>query len=598
MSGLGNIVGLNNFVPSMALATAGGGLGLGDGVASAASDDPIDMTSPMAFAADGDAFEAGDPGTVAVVNRPANNTSLASLFAPCAHHAMVRNDSAIEINVSRLQEPQKPKRKGKDRLWHFYPGKAVGEYVYRNDEIGPVDWLVPVDMNGTGLALTTMWVVGAAGMVAIAAFATSGIELIFYEAGAWLFNKTCGNAVAHGREWMKIARHTLTQGTFGQENSSIKDVLAQPIAKQAIGSEISQTEYRSALFANVREWNKLNPVEQAAFLRADRRSGFDYRKEPIVLQSRGTPVSVGFNLQRLLERFHGLGGVGAQQEMEGASQELSKWHRDYRAKLENGGEDTTKFRTDKSHIPAMAIGAKLAAIPAARRALRGVPRKQYEGMVKAVIKEWKTLNPVQRGTLHIADRLMGIATEEHGIDISPSWWTISTGFALMRMIGRLGLADVVAEGASKGPGVWYQRYSAYLAEASTHPLDLSVKKGMDSKSVISAHLLQIPEVRSALLNLSMKEYRAVIDRITSEWRKTNEVSQIDHLETDKKNGLLSDIQGAGLISPGFIARRFCERYLGMGEKAVRERFKLDAKVREKLEAWYRSYLDALDGVSV
>ncbi len=533
----------------------------------------------------GDAFEGESQSVMTAVKERPDTASLKFLCAPREHHAMVVKKQGQPVSLPdpmavRVNDFPESKKERRNYIAFDGKGHIIG-----------------------GANFAVLWCLAGSMMLSVEVDGDDAFR------NAWPYVMLGGNVAAHmlfalvnsllthQRNWVQLLGKTVTRSrhTALHEQHAMNDVSSHPIMEQVLGSDISQKEYLSALSVNLHEWNTLNPVEQGTYLRADRRSGLDVQEEPIVLQSHGTPVSVGFHLRRLLERFHGLGDVGAQQELKEASSELKKWHEDYRVGLEARGNDDTDFRTNDTQIPEMAIGVKLADIPTAQRALRGVSRKQYERMIKGIIKQWETLNPIQRGTLHIADRLMGIAMEEHSIDLSPNWWTISPSFVVKEMVERLGMKDVFTDGAPSDSALWYRRYSECWARAATHPIDVTVKKGVDSLSAISVHLLQIPEIRRALLNVSMKEYRTVVSTIVGDWSGMNVIARKSHLNADRKSGFLSDIDQMNVVSPGFIAQRFCERYLGIGENAVRKQFKLDAKVRKDLESWYTSYLSKLNG---
>ncbi len=393
-------------------------------------------------------------------------------------------------------------------------------------------------------------------------------------------------AVDYGAQWKHSVDECLHEVTARLDQDDV--------ARIALGDDaISDRDYRRALGQIARDWMALNPVDQAAYLRADRLSARGQAQGAIIVNRQKTPISTGFALLYLLERFHGMGEMGAQQEMHHSSPMLEQWNKDYRSQLVKGtgGETKLIFKTEDSAVPEVHMAVKLAAIPAARRALRGVPRKQYERMVKDAMAEWKVLNPVRRGMAHIADRLMENVGSDVAIDLSANWWAIAPGFVLKGMIERLGMTDVFTDGTSHDPAAWYARYRKERVRASSMPLSIKGTLTGDAKQAVSVELMKIPQVRRAVAAISGKAYDRALQTLAQEWKRHNPIAKARYVALDRSQGL----HARDDVSPGFIAQRFCERYLGMGEKAARERFKLDAKVRDELEIWYTSYLNALNG---
>ncbi len=618
MSGLGNIVGLNNFVPSMALATAGGGVDFGEEVVSGASDGlGVDMQSSMAFAAEGDAFENGEqPDTLTVAERPAGS-SRESLFAPSESHEMVAKKQGQKVSLpdsSRDADESAPSAlqidiavpqilPSKKRLWHFYPLEGAGHRVYLKDKKGAYLY----DDNGwvkhrttdTGYWLLTMWWAGLGGMIAapiisVAVFNTGLAGTVAVESGMWLFNKFCGNAVVHGGEWMRVLfpRSFISKQMKGATQALLKEELMGSV----VGDDVGQRTYHDLQKQYIREWSEKNPVEQAVFLRADRIKANEKSDTPILLCQSRSPVSVGFLMCRFIEQMYGMGGIAQDVISRKPSSTIDDWHAQYKNMLDNESQRQVKFSTEDTHVPEMVIGAKLAAIPAARRALMGVSKKQYRRMLGRIIGEWARFNPISCGVFHAVDHQMNVVPETDPVMVSSHWLGMSPGFVLMRLIERLGIEDVVTTGDANDPAVWHAAYTKMgMAKLQKRALTISVNKDADGNDAIALGLMREPRIRAALMHFSKAEYRGMIKKIVGEWNGVNLFSRRRHVKTDIGQGLLPPDSDGNAISPGFIARRFCERYLGMGEKGTREQFKFDAEVRNKLEAWYRSYMRALEG---
>ncbi len=524
------------------------------------------------FAMDG-SISAGDRGTdQSHVSEPqADVFEMEASLAPVVERSMTHADASAsdemglslpQVRVGNLTQPQKV---WKPPRWTWNPLRLQGSVESTN-----------------GIAMLGGTLTVASCFIAEEMFPGHGLYALL---GGMFCTLGIVKAVDHGAQ----RKHSVDECLHEVTARLGKDA----VARLALGNDaISDRDYRRALGQIARDWMALNPVDQAAYLRADRLSARCQLEGPIVVNKQKTPISTGFALLYLLERFHGMGEMGAQQEMHHSSPMLEQWNKDYRATLKNGTGGKTKliFKTEDSDVPEVHMAVKLAAIPAARRALLGVSRKQYERMVKDAMAEWKVLNPVRRGMAHIADRLMENVGSDVAIDLSANWWAIAPGFVLKGMIERLGMTDVFTDGTEHDPAVWYQRY---LNAESARPLKVSIAKTMDVQQTVAGLLLGIPQVRQALKTLSGTTYDKALRELVREWNGQHSRAKARYLSHDRLQGFIDN--KTGTISPGFIVHRFCERYIGIGENAVRKQFKLDAKVRDELETWYRSYINALNG---
>ncbi len=531
----------------------------------------------------GDAFVAKPkPVAVAVKERP-NTASLETFFASREHHAMVVStgdslapaEDPVTLSVTKAVKAPKPSKE--KPLWTWNPVTILTKGGF-------------VSSVASKAFLVGLWIEGCSTLNVIVQDDSRRVEesLEGMAVGALLLGTTyCfANAWEHCPDWMEALGRQMTKDLRAQEALDGK-LRNDGVARLMLDEGLSDREYQLTLNAVVKQWKQLNPVEQAAFLRADAIAGHGGSVKPVVLQGSETPVSVGLALQRLADRYKGM-------ELTHAAEQVQTWNKAYEAKWQNATHERISVTSGRKRDRAVTIAARLANIPAARRTLRGVEPKVYRGLVRDAAKQWKRLNPMQQGIAHIADRLMETPSASgSGISLTPKWESMAPGFVLAHMIERLGMTDLVIGSDAHDPVVWYGRYQQALQQAQTHPVKTSVRfDARRSRVNIDAYLLQMPEVRSVFATLTPGQYRRAIGALVKEWYAINGVRKAHYRTHDMRKGLVPDDDDA--ISPSFIALRFCERYLGMGEKGTRERFKLDAKVREELEAWYRSYREALE----